>query len=49
MESTIPAATSAVASVLVVSAPSLAAAFTRMPDPRRAKSVAYPLAAVLTP
>jgi predicted transposase YbfD/YdcC len=48
MESTIPAPASTVASPLALSARSLAAAFTRIRDPRRAASVAYPLAAVLS-
>jgi hypothetical protein len=40
MESTLAAAA---VSPVVVSPRSLAAAFTRIPDPRRAASVAYPL------
>jgi predicted transposase YbfD/YdcC len=48
MESTIPVAAERVAAPLVVSVRSLAAAFTRIRDPRRAASVRYPLAAMLS-
>lgn len=48
MESTIPAAAITAPTPLVVSPRSLAAALTRIRDPRRAASVAYPLAAILS-
>src|ERR1035437_10263959 len=46
MESTVPAAIRETRSPLRIAPRSLAAAFTRVPDPRRAASVVYPLAAV---
>jgi predicted transposase YbfD/YdcC len=48
MESTVPAAAGTAVPPLVVSPRSLASAFTRVRDPRRAASVTYPLAAVLS-
>ena len=47
MESTASAAVRQVVAPLLIAPRSLAAAFARVPDPRRAASVAYPLAAVL--
>ena len=47
MESTAPAPARETRSPLPIAPRSLAAAFTRVPDPRRAASVAYPLAAIL--
>jgi DDE_Tnp_1-associated len=48
MESTAVAAVSETGMPVPIAARSLAAAFTRVPDPRRAASVAYPLVAVLS-
>jgi hypothetical protein len=48
MESTARAAVATAVIPTVVSPRSVAAAFTRIPDPRRAASVAYPLAALLS-
>jgi DDE_Tnp_1-associated len=47
MESTAPATVCAPVVPFLIAPRSLAAAFTRVPDPRRAASVAYPLAAIL--
>jgi predicted transposase YbfD/YdcC len=47
VQSTSPAAPVAIPAVAVVTPASLAAAFAAVPDPRRAASVHYPLAAVL--
>ena len=47
MESTAPAPARETSIPLQIAPRSLAAAFTRVPDPRRAASVAYPLAAIL--
>jgi predicted transposase YbfD/YdcC len=48
MESSVPVTGRRAAVPVIVSPRSLAAAFTRVPDPRRAASVAYPLAALLS-
>ncbi|HVA89576.1 MAG TPA: ISAs1 family transposase [Chloroflexota bacterium] len=48
MESTVLAAIRETTNSLRIAPRSLAAAFTRVPDPRRAASVTYPLAAVLS-
>ena len=48
MQSTIAAGVGVAGPGLVISPRSLAAALTRVRDPRRAASVAYPLAAVLS-
>lgn len=47
MQDTLPADPVATAAPIVVSPESLAAAFARVPDPRRAASVTYPLPAIL--
>ena len=47
MQSSAPATVRETSIPLQIAPRSLAAAFTRVPDPRRAASVAYPLAAVL--
>jgi hypothetical protein len=48
MESTAPVTAALGVLPAVVSPRSLAAAFTRVPDPRRAASVTYPLATLLS-
>jgi hypothetical protein len=48
MESTVSASMRLAVIPVIISPRSLAAAFTRIPDPRRAASVTYPLAAILS-
>src|SRR5664279_499020 len=48
MESTVPASMRLAVIPVIISPRSLAAAFTRIPDPRREASVTYPLAALLS-